>query len=324
MANSFQNGFLRDATGILQTNTTATSPTWHDGFMRNSDGSLLVIQNTAAISPVTINGFARDASSNYALIVNPSATTPTWQNGFLRGSSPGALSVHTSPTGAVSFQNGFLRDSSGFLMVSNGGTVIPATFVQDSFTDVAGTALTAHTGEVGATWTNHPNFTSGTSVIGTNDDYTSSSASTFMLASGVGASPTYTVACTINFLTKITGQVAGIFCRCDPTQTTMYEMEYSVTAAQWQLILRNNGAVTSLGTYNFTVNNGDSIPITLQIQIPEPGTNYVTATVEGTQIFQVADSTIGPVAGRCGMRSGGAAATSTTGMHFDNFTATNS
>src|ERR1022692_1236936 len=40
-----------------------------------------------------------------------------------------------------------------------------ANFVTDSFTDTAGTALTSHTGETGATWAKNGGFSGGSVII---------------------------------------------------------------------------------------------------------------------------------------------------------------
>lgn len=74
----------------------------------------------------------------------------------------------------------------------------PVDFVNDTFTDTAGTVLSSHTGELGATWTQHGSYTTATITIGTSGtvaDKDSASGTGMYYASGTGANANYTVEC---------------------------------------------------------------------------------------------------------------------------------
>jgi hypothetical protein len=70
----------------------------------------------------------------------------------------------------------------------------PVDFVTDTFTDTDNTVLSSHTGEVGATWTQHPACTTGTIIILSNRAHKdTASGNGCYFASGVPANANYTV-----------------------------------------------------------------------------------------------------------------------------------
>lgn len=208
--------------------------------------------------------------------------------------------------------------ASGSLTVSASVTS-GSVFVSDSFTDTAGTALTSHIGETGATWVKHPNFTSGAAVIGSAGDvYSTSANSTFDLASGIPNSPDYTVACDLDFLTKLSTSASyGVVARYDPSASTGYEAAWSGLGGQWQLIKHVAGSNVALQTNTVTLPTGVH-----RFELEVAGST-ITAYADGVVVLGPITDTDITAAGRAGIRLSGVASDS-TGVHIDNFAATNS
>src|SRR3546814_9399686 len=88
---------------------------------------------------------------------------------------------------------------------------LPISFVSDSFTDTAGTALASHTGETGASWTQHPSFAAGMTITDANRCRPSSSGSIIAYyASGVPAGADYEVSVLIDRSEEHTSELQSL------------------------------------------------------------------------------------------------------------------
>jgi hypothetical protein len=191
-----------------------------------------------------------------------------------------------------------------------------ATFVQDTFTDPNGTELSAHSGEIGASWVNHSSFTLETYAIDLNRAITPTANIAMAYASGVPAGADYDVSATFRVMTaayNATGQ--GIAARVDPTSgvNTMIFFRYVATNG-WQCFQTSNGTSTQIGSNSSqTLNVGQDYVVKLSVR-GSTVTGYVDDVEKCTGTTTVLS------AGRIGVR--GTSASSTAGIAIADITAT--
>lgn len=194
-----------------------------------------------------------------------------------------------------------------------------ATFLNDTFTDTNGVALTSHTGETGATWTKNTVYSSSTAAVQTNRVYPTFSGNSCWYASGTPASADYEVTATVNIVSAI--NVNAIVCgRMSTSADTMYMLQIQLSGGTWSLKMYSGvaGAYTQLG--------GTVTPAT-----PTVGTDHtLKLRMVGTQISAYYDGALvlGPItdtavsaAGKAGIQFN-FVATSSTGFHIADVVAT--
>src|SRR5687768_4458079 len=109
-----------------------------------------------------------------------------------------------------------------------------AHFVTDSFTDSDGTNLSSHAGELGASWTEHPSFTTGDIVISDANRARATTTNTNLYyASSAPASAEYSVSAVIRCVTAATCRV-GVGGRVSTSAADYYLFLYRVFNG-WQL-----------------------------------------------------------------------------------------
>jgi hypothetical protein len=196
--------------------------------------------------------------------------------------------------------------------------------VADSFTATVDTALTAHTGEAGATWAHLAGST--TSVLtdqnrvrrtgtGKSLDYTTSTP----------ASPDYAVEADLYVQSNLTGDRVGVVARLDTATAATYLAQYEQADNGFHLYkVAAGGAATALGSW--TPGGSPTPGATMRIRLDISGTTTTTLKVyvDGTLRVTVADSTAPyTAAGRAGIQDGetGVTAnkTNAAGIHLDNF-----
>lgn len=195
--------------------------------------------------------------------------------------------------------------------VQTGGA--PTDFVNDTFTDTESVTLSSHTGEVGASWTQHPNYTTAIISIRSNrahkDTATGSAA---YYASGTPANADYTVECEMPDLISM-GISSGCCGRASTTVDTMVCARRQ-NATTLQLIKFVSPSNLSLDTEAVTFNL-DQIR---NFKLIFTGTT-VAWTVDGVSLgtgFDVSDVTD---AGRCALRMTGQWDTAGGGPYPVNF-----
>ena len=199
-------------------------------------------------------------------------------------------------------------------------TALATAFAFDSFTETGGTDvnLSSHTGE-NATWTHHPhaNYTANTGVDAANDRIWAGGTSAYYVNASP-ASADYSVEADF-YLASAISQNTAICLRMDTTADTMYIVRLN-GGTIWEMRRIVTGTSTTL-TGGTTTN-----------QLPSAGTakhgkfvisgNQLSFYIEGVlEIGPITDSNIS-AAGKAGVRFSGAAS-ATTGIHLDNFTASN-
>ena len=182
-------------------------------------------------------------------------------------------------------------------------------FVSDTFSGESdATALTDHTGETGATWT-QLNATHGVTAAGR--AYNKAGGEIVSIASGSPASAEYDVEADLVGLTATSSQV-GVAGRCTD-KNNLYFFD-AVQGTGLRLYKRVAITYTQLGSYSTTVDG--SYAARLKLEIRDGAKKGYEAGVER---ISTADNAL-TAAGSAGIRSSGAQ-TTTTGIHLDNFTA---
>jgi hypothetical protein len=176
-----------------------------------------------------------------------------------------------------------------------------AIFVQDSFTESSDVTLANHTGETGATWTEHPSHSTGLRILAA-DDYvkpaTTGNSAAIYYASGTPGAAEYTVTASISILDSVSKNGAiGVAGRMDTSANTMYFARHSAgTTNQWQLLKIVAGTSTSLGTYSQTLTVSQAYEMTFDIT-----DSAKRLLVDGVERISHADNVI-TGAGKAGLR----------------------
>ncbi|NKE60447.1 LamG domain-containing protein [Lentzea sp. PSKA42] len=206
-----------------------------------------------------------------------------------------------------------------------------AALSSDTFSGTAGTALESHVGEMGATWTTTlPLWGADTGAVLTDAGRlrkADSSYASVYYSSATPASADYRVSADIRVMTSVAYDQVGVIGRFDTANTlgTYYIARYSQTAAAFFLFRVVNGEWVSLGQYGQALVDGSTYRLSLDLS----GTT-IRLLVDGVERVSAVDSAIsgtGRVGTVLGMGWNGAPVhtdiTNTTGMHLDNFQASN-
>lgn len=194
-------------------------------------------------------------------------------------------------------------------------------FVSDSFTDVNGTLLDAHVGEIGAAWTKHPSYAAGGVVTVTGGRvFAALPAPTAYYASGVPSNPDYTVSVIMRWLGAV-DQDGGCFGRASAGANTMYLAHYTSRVVdggpRWELLRISGGAAIFLGTFA----EGLAIDTDYRVELRMVGT-AISLIVNGVTKIAAVNADIA-TAGLAGVRfyplSG--AQSSVYGLHIANIEA---
>ena len=194
-----------------------------------------------------------------------------------------------------------------------------AVVVNDTFTDTATTNLTAHTGELGATWTKQTGVTGNLVISNANRVRTTTAdADVAYEASGVPATNEYDVECDFYCHTSIAGHYTILWGRKLTTAKTGYSAEIWVSEGSLNLCKFVNGAQTILGSFSMSLSDATSYHIKLEIR-----TAAKKVFVDGVERISSANDDLtdtgrGGIAVYCTTP----APTDSTGTHFDNFVVT--
>lgn len=191
-----------------------------------------------------------------------------------------------------------------------------AAFVVDTMTDTAGTTLTSHTGETGATWTKHSSFTGPDMVItDANRLRANTGTNKLVYASGTPPGVEYSVKADIIMRSDDNSSELGVSGRIDTSANTQYYAYYSTASDLWLLRRRVAGSVTAMGSSAATLTVDQAYA--LELRITDAAKKLLVDTVE---LISDSDNTI-TSAGKAGVYGAGNAVTNSTGLHLDNFNA---
>lgn len=189
-------------------------------------------------------------------------------------------------------------------------------FASDTMTDTVGTLLTSHTGEVGATWT-----AGGASSPGKITDANrvrcdgGGTGYGWHVASGSPAGVEYTVAVDVRVVDG-SSSVAGVVGRAKASGggETCYLAIHRIGSTRWELQKAVSGTYTSLGTFSQVLATNNTYALTLDITDAAK-----RLLVDGVERINSGDNAI-TTADKAGVWLE-TAVTNTTGMHLDNFVA---
>lgn len=141
-----------------------------------------------------------------------------------------------------------------------------AIFSSDTFTEGSDTALSAHTGEVGATWTIHGSYSLDCIVKAATDTLEKeNNGSTLLYTDGTPDTAEYDVE--IDVIKKAASITAsGVVGRVVTSLNTFYMARYDVDNAIWQLHRVNGGSFSLLGSFAQTLTIDQVYRIKLQIR----------------------------------------------------------
>ena len=187
-------------------------------------------------------------------------------------------------------------------------------FVSDTFTDTSGTNLEDHTGEVGATWTEHPSYTSGVQKISDANRLRGNTGIAAHYASGSPATAEYDVTADLIQRSAMASGYSGICGRMATAENTMYRGGYQTTSTKWTLAKIVTGTTTELGSYTQSLTNDQAYALKLEIR--DAAKKLYVDSVERISSGDNAITAANSAGARC---TGGS---DTTGYHLDNLVAT--
>lgn len=203
-----------------------------------------------------------------------------------------------------------VRVGTTFADVARGAAYI----VNDTMTGTAGTSLTSHTGEAGATWTAESSYPSSAAVLtaaGRVRTNVTGAVSSFY-ASGLPPTSDYHVKADLYAASLPSSDSASVIGRVSTAANTKYRCRYSVGEGV-ALLKYVNGSGSYLGTQPLTLTAGSTYPMDLSMT-----GSSISCTVGATTV-SATDSAI-TVAGRAGIQLFHSTGTldDTVGLHIDN------
>lgn len=185
-------------------------------------------------------------------------------------------------------------------------------FLRDTFTDADSTLISAHVGEIGASWSAQATYTATPvpTISGNGVYYPAVSAC--QRASGVPNSANYYVETELNFKSVVGVLNPGPSGRMDATLNTMYFCRYHSGNLGWELYKIVNNAATQLGSLvpaAFPAGQIRRLRLTMMDK-------QISMQVDGATVLAVTDTSIS-AAGRAGFRVGGIANAPSTGIHIN-------
>jgi hypothetical protein len=254
------------------------------------------------------------------VVTNPSCSITPVAGDLVVGYNAGYENDSTSPWITLFTQTGTDSGAGGSYQIAAGGSVTyegapytepsvavayepasVATFLYDTFTNVDGTPLTAHIGEVGAVWVMHPAGDVNPSIITTDELRRGDAhvAENRQFASWVPLSADYTVTAVLTGVGAANQGYMDIWARLDETANTGYLLRYNMNPGggappEFELFRAVAGSFTELGTYTV------SPPVTATLSVV--GTT-ISVSIGGTVVMSYTDSGVSAI-GRVGVGGG--------------------
>jgi hypothetical protein len=192
-------------------------------------------------------------------------------------------------------------------------------FVTATFTVGADTNLQSYTGEVGATPTLHPSY-SGTILVNASLDriYLNTSSAAGYYFSDTPPSANYCVQADFFRVSQIVINI-GIMLGFDTSADTgvLLRLSDSSTTVSWEVIERVSGSNTVLSSISTNIPTVGGAAVNAKLCRSGTAITVFFDTVQNTSLNSTTSLT---AVGKAGVRFSGQAS-STTGMHLDNFSA---
>jgi lysophospholipase L1-like esterase len=195
-------------------------------------------------------------------------------------------------------------------------------FLNDTFTDTEGTALTAHTPEIGGAWLTQTGYSpaSPNLIDASNGVYSQTTSGVYRNTQASLSNDYYAEAVFIRH-SLVASDNIGVMVAASASADTFYFVRYAHTNTRWELFRNSGGTNVEQTALRFTDSFAAGQTRTLRITLSTSGASTVlTVLIDGTQRMQYTDSN--PIArpGHVGLRIA-AATTSTTGLHCSSITA---
>lgn len=185
-----------------------------------------------------------------------------------------------------------------------------AAFLTDTFTGTDGTGLTSHTGETGATWTEHTDFTASADLVIASNRIRSDAAGaagSFIHASGSPSRADYYVEGILRAVSLPGTGYAGIGGRCNTSSGgEFYWVVYNLGTTQWELYRFD----TIIGTYSQSLSGGTNYTVRLDMS-----GSRIRVLIDSVVRIDVSNTSI-TAAGKA-MVIGYGAFSDSTGLHLD-------
>ncbi len=197
--------------------------------------------------------------------------------------------------------------------------LLAAVVGSDTFTDTAGTNLTAHTADVGGAWAKVTGSTGNLIISSANRarlDTVGSGAVYYHAATPDSAQ--YDAQATFYYFTGIAGNYNALWANLLTTANTGYLVQYEQDAGKWVINQATNDVYTNIGQYVQALTNSTAYTVKLEIR-----TASQKAYIDGVLRITATDTTHTAV-GKCGLSgyAGTTAPADATGIHHDDFTCT--
>jgi lysophospholipase L1-like esterase len=198
---------------------------------------------------------------------------------------------------------------------------MPTPFATDTFSDTAGTNLSAHTPDTGGSWA-YPSYETTPELVITAAGRlrNANSGQSTAIHSAVSSAAAVTVTWDL-YAASLTGFIGvGVGA---PSQATYggYEARYDVSAGKWEILSFGSGSV--LASVNYALTAGQTYHC--QFEVPDGAVNPVkTLFVNGTSVLSTSDNAV-TTTGRLYIDAYNTAApTDSTGLQIDNVNIYNS
>lgn len=310
----------------------------------NGTASANVVANVLG-SPSTATPYfifcAHDSANNQLIIQvnNGTADTAPYSSGVFNGTSNFRVGSQGSGAGnstfdgvirGVAFWKGRILSAGERTTLYNGGTVLPypgqafsgTTFVSDSFTDSAGTNLSAHTGETGATWTQHTSLADQAPLLITDANRirpnSAPTAGGVYWASGTLNAHNYFVKATIHVASLPASGNVGVVLRAATGSALFFYPIYNLSTGAWEIWKSVGAGQTLLGSVTQTLTVGNDY--VLKVAVTNGRITLIVDNIPRISIHTLASETLRPNAIKVGV-TGYGAFTNSTGLHIADFMA---
>ncbi len=269
----------------------------------------------------TFNAFTNIGPDNPTSVYTDTAVSNStcYKYRFVVTDHVGNQTIATSASVSKVDYAGAVYNTTGLLSQWRLGEPSSPSISLDSFTDTTGTALSSHTGELGASWTHQAG--------GANAQINSNTVSragilggyTIDYASATPASADYSVEADLIVRSNLLGDDTGVIGRLNTATTAFYMARWDQLTSSWALVRYSSGVANNLATAS--VPAGLTVGESYRLKLQMIGTT-LNLYVNGILVTTATNSTL-TAAGKAGIMDGANALSlakgTTTGLHIDNF-----
>lgn len=159
-------------------------------------------------------------------------------------------------------------------------------FLTDTFTEASDTAIGSHTSDSGHTWTQHPNFANGMTVLASEGRLRGDSSGSQSLAysSATPASDEYDVEGTVRRAGSPTNGQPGLIARCSTSAHTYLRLMQDIALGTLSLQEVSGGSVSESSTYATTWASDTNYDLKLEVRNGAAATKGYLAGVQRVSV----------------------------------------